>query len=210
MRNARSPLVIDAAHIVCGWLSVCPSVHQSTAATASGRFTAERRRLQQISIDSCGCCPAGAGAPQHMWVASCWEPIEEAQQRRVMPDASVAENSASLWCLFCPAVSWQHGTFWLADTLVCKATWKPNGSLHYSLLPQISCRFVNAACKLPVITKVYCDRLLVAAHSSDFIILTFVPVSHICWGSFCFFSLICCSCTYAQLCTVYCGMFGVL
>ena len=55
---------------------VCPPVClslRSTVATAAGGFAAERRRLQQISIDSCGCFVAGtgAGAHQQMRVASC-------------------------------------------------------------------------------------------------------------------------------------------
>ena len=34
---------------------------------------------QEILIDTCGGCAAGAGAQQQMQVASCWEPKEEAQ-----------------------------------------------------------------------------------------------------------------------------------
>jgi len=46
------------------WASVRPSVSLShpTAATAAGGFAAERRRLQQISIDSCGRRSADAPA----------------------------------------------------------------------------------------------------------------------------------------------------
>jgi len=44
------------------WSGVRPSVglsHRSTTATAAGRFAAERQRLQQISIYSCGRRSAG-------------------------------------------------------------------------------------------------------------------------------------------------------
>jgi len=44
-------------HVTVGCPSVRPSVrlsHRSTAAMADGGFAAERRRLQRISLDSCG------------------------------------------------------------------------------------------------------------------------------------------------------------
>jgi len=44
---------------------VCPS-HESTAATATGGFAAERRRMQQISISSCVRQAAGAGIYQQI------------------------------------------------------------------------------------------------------------------------------------------------
>jgi len=61
---------------------VRPSV-RSTAATATGGFDAERRRLQQISIDSYGRRAAGASAQQQMRLASYREPTEETQHRIV-------------------------------------------------------------------------------------------------------------------------------
>jgi len=52
-------------------LSVC-LFHRSTTTTAAGGFAAERRRLREISVDSCGRRTAGAaGAQQEMRVASC-------------------------------------------------------------------------------------------------------------------------------------------
>ena len=54
----------------------CPSIslsHRFTAAAAAaGEFAAERRRLQQISIDSRYAC-----SPRSSANASCWEPWDE-------------------------------------------------------------------------------------------------------------------------------------
>ena len=65
-------------YVTFGRPSVCLS-HRFTAAAAVGGFAAERQRLQQISIDSCGRRAAGAGAQRQMRVASCWDPTEESQ-----------------------------------------------------------------------------------------------------------------------------------
>jgi len=73
-------MLIDAVCAVCGRAFVCVS-YRSTAATAAGGFAAERRRLLQISINSCGRHALGVGAQQQMRVASCWEPTEKAQHR---------------------------------------------------------------------------------------------------------------------------------
>ena len=65
-------------YVIVGRPSVC-LFHRLTAASAAGEFAAERRRLQQISIDSCGRLAAGAGIQLQMQVVSCLEPMEADQ-----------------------------------------------------------------------------------------------------------------------------------
>jgi len=75
-RNVPIPDFVDATHRVCGAGStiVCPFVRSSVClshrTTAAGGFAAERRRLQQTSVDICERRAAGAGAQQQMRVAS--------------------------------------------------------------------------------------------------------------------------------------------
>ena len=61
---------VSRVYVTVGRPCACLS-HRSTTATAAGGFAAECRRLQQLSIDSCGRRAAVASAQQQMRVASC-------------------------------------------------------------------------------------------------------------------------------------------
>jgi len=77
-------------------LSACLS-HRLTAATAAHRFTAEQpvsRRYWLIA--------AGTGTLQQMRVASCWQPMEEAQHRLVYDI-----NIFYIWCHVCYRVEYK-------------------------------------------------------------------------------------------------------
>jgi len=71
LKNRTEPAEMRSrVYVTVGRPSVRLS-HRSTAATAAGGFSTERRRLQQISIDSCWGRAAGAGAQQQLRVALC-------------------------------------------------------------------------------------------------------------------------------------------
>jgi len=88
--------IIDTARIVCAaGSSLRPSFRlsflRSTASTTAGKFAAERRRLEQITIDSCACRVAGSS----MRVASCRVTMEEVQHRLVITAACYKTNKQS-------------------------------------------------------------------------------------------------------------------
>ena len=76
--NGVDQIVTRPVHDTVGRPTVRPSVPLTAAATGdrrpAGGFAAERRRLQQISINICGRRAAGAGAQQQMRVVSCSQP----------------------------------------------------------------------------------------------------------------------------------------
>ena len=71
LKNRTEPAEMrSGVYVTVGRPSVRLS-HRSTAATAAGGFAVERRRLQQILIDSCGRRAVGAVPQQQMRAASC-------------------------------------------------------------------------------------------------------------------------------------------
>ena len=97
-------------YVTVGCPSVSPSVrlsHRSTAATVSDSFAAACRRYRSIAAGAvlqASCC--GRGAQQQMRLASCWEPVEEAQRWLVFFHLSL--RPASLFTSFAHAGVWQN------------------------------------------------------------------------------------------------------